>query len=440
MIKQVGVIGVLCLSTFNVGAQFKNIKLDEASPENRVTEPSITINLKDTKNIVAASILDNIYYTLDGGLTWEKTKVTSPLGVYGDPVVVSDDKGTIYSFHLSDPTGEGWKNEKSLDHILCHISKDGGRTWDTGNSIGYNPPKDQDKPWATVDSKGNVLVTWTQYDKYNSSDSTCQSNILISTSSNGKKWSKPVRLTQKPGNCIDDDNTAEGAVPAVGPDGKIFVAWANQNKIFLDRSFNGGGTWLENDIAIANQPGGWDLKIPGHDRSNGMPVLIVDKGKGTYHGCLYIVWADQRNGDNDTDVWFMRSNNHGDNWSSPMKMGNDNNGKHQYLPWMTVDQATGYIYIVYYDRSAYEDNQTDVYLAYSTDSGANFKNVKISETPFTPLDTNFFGDYTNISAHNGIITPIWARMDDGKTSVWTTVIRQEDLIPVEKPVKNKKKK
>jgi len=440
MIKQVGAIALLCINASGVGAQFKNIMLDEASPGNRVTEPSVTINLKDTKNIVAASILDNIYYTLDGGLTWVKTKVTSADGVYGDPVLVSDDKGTIYSFHLSDPTGEGWTNDKSLDHIVCHISKDGGKTWEEGSPVGHNPPKDQDKPWVTVDSKGNVFVAWTQFDKYNSSDSSCQSNILISASSNGKKWSKPVQLSQIPGNCLDDDNTAEGAVPAVGPDGKIFVAWSNQNKIFLDRSFDGGGIWLENDVAIGNQPGGWDFKIPGHDRCNGMPVLMVDKGKGTYRGCLYIVWADQRNGENDTDVWFMRSNTYGDHWSSPMKIGEDKSGKHQYLPWMAVDEVTGYIYIVYYDRSAYDDNQTDVYLAYSSDSGANFKSVKISETSFTPVDTNFFGDYTNIAAHNGIITPIWARMDDGKTSVWTAVIKQGDLIPVKEPVKNKKKR
>ena len=39
----------------------------------------------------------------------------------------------------------------------------------------------------------------------------------------------------------------------------------------------------------------------------------------------------------------------------------------------------------------------------------------------------FFGDYNNISAHKGVIAPIWTRMVDGKTSVWTTVIQQEQL-------------
>lgn len=437
--KKFGVLILICVCSAGVDAQFKNIKLDEAVSGDRVVEPGIAVNRKDTKNIVAASMRGNIYFTLDGGLKWEKTKVSSPYGVYGDPVLVSDDKGTIYAFHLSDPTGEGRENEKSLDHIICHVSRDGGKTWDEGNSVGYNPSKDQDKPGATVDVKGNVVLTWTQFDKFGSKDAGCESNIFLSTSANGKKWSKPVKISQTPGDCIDADNAAVGGVPAVSPDGKIFVTWAVQNKIFLDRSFD-GSMWLENDIKVIDQPGGWDFKIPGHDRSNGRPMLMVDQSKGTCRGCLYIVWADQRNGANDTDVWFMRSNNFGDNWSSPAKVGIDSLKTHQYLPWTAVDQVTGYIYILFYGRSSHTDNQTDVYLSYSVDSGGSFKTVKISESPFTPTESAFVGDYTNIAAHNGVITPVWARVDDGKTSIWTAVIKQSELIPVSEPVKGKKKK
>lgn len=437
----IGKLLILFLSTsLSSFAQFKNIKLDEATATNRACEPSITINRKDPNNIVAASILDNIYYTFDAGVTWQSHKLTSPLGVYGDPVVISDDKGNIYSFHLSDPTGEGWKNDKSLDQILCHISKDGGKTWEEGAPVGLNASKDQDKPWATTDSKGNIWVAWTQFDKYNSEDPNCQSNILLSSSSNGKKWSKPFQVSQTPGNCKDDDDTAEGAVPAIAVDGKAFVAWANQSKIFLDRSFNGGGLWLTNDIAIGQQPGGWDMKIPGHDRCNGMPVLMIDQSKSVYQNSLYMVWADQRNGENNTDVWFMRSTNFGDNWTTPIKLGEDKNNRHQYLPWMTVDQATGYIYTIFYDRGEYKDNQTDVCVAYSTNGGSSFKSVKISEAPFTPVDSTFFGDYNNIAAHKGIITPIWTRMDGGKTSVWTAIIKQADLIKAPEATTKKKKK
>ena len=174
-------------------------------------------------------------------------------------------------------------------------------------------------------------------------------------------------------------------------------------------------------------------------RCNGIPVLMINQSKSPAQGSLYLVWADQRNGENDTDIWFIRSTNFGDNWTSPMKLGDDKNKRHQYSPWMTVDQSTGYIYVVYFDRGNYEDNQTDVYLSYSTDSGSSFKNVKISETPFNPADSTMSASYNNISAHKGVIVPIWTRVDDGKASIWTSIIKQADLIQAPQQAAKKKK-
>ena len=94
---------------------------------------------------------------------------------------------------------------------------------------------------------------------------------------------------------------------------------------------------------------------------------------------------------------------------------------------MAVDQSNGNIYIVYYERKEYDDNRTDVYLSWSSDGGNHFTDVKLSETPFTPDPAVFFGDYTNIAAHNGLIVPVWTRMDEGKTSVMGAVIRQDQL-------------
>jgi hypothetical protein len=433
-------MGFLCVISLYANAQFKNIKVDEGIDGKRAAEPSIAINPSDPKNVVVATSDGTINFSFDSGQTWGKTKLNSLLGVYGDPVLVSDDKGTMYCLHLSDASGEGLKNAKSLDQIICHISKDGGKTWEEGAPIGFNAPKDQVKPCATVDSKGNLYVTWTQFDKYNSTDDGCQSTVLISSTSNGKKWSKPVVLTQNPGACTDDEKATSVAFPTVSADSKIYVAWATQDKIFIDRSFDGGGVWLFNDISALNWVGGWNVKIPGLVRDNELPTLLVDRSKGEYRGVLYLSWADTRSGENDTDVWFARSHTYGDQWSTPTKMGDDKSGKHQFQPRMAVDQSTGFVYIVYYDRSGYDDNQTDVYLAYTNDSGMTFKSVKISETPFVAEDDATFGNYLSISASNGLIMPAWARMDGGKTSVWTTVIKQDDIITPVAPAKGKKKK
>ena len=95
---------------------------------------------------------------------------------------------------------------------------------------------------------------------------------------------------------------------------------------------------------------------------------------------------------------------------------------------MTIDQTTGYLYFVFYDRRNYTDDQTDVYLAVSVDGGETFTNHRISASPFVPTKNVFFGDYTNITAHNGIIRPIWTRLNMGQLSVWTHLTTLNELL------------
>ncbi len=423
-------ITLMVTLSYVASAQFKNIMLaDQVEGKYPPVEPSIAINKKNPKNIVVAIVLDRVVATYDGGATWSESKLTSALGVFGDPAIISNSKGKFFYFHLADPSGKGRADDAWLDRIVCQSSIDEGITWSEGASIGHNPPADQDKPWPAVHPKKNlVCVTWAKFDKYGSKEPSCQSNIMFSKSANGNKWSKPVQINESPGDCLDDDNTAMGAVPAIGSDGKIYVAWANRSNIYFDRSYDGGNTWLQNDLLIAKQEGGWTMDIPGLQRSNGLPVLAIDNSEGRARGVLYLVWADQKNGKDDTDIWLMRSLNRGDSWSKPIRINKDAAGKHQFLPWVTVDQTNGNVYIVYYDRRNYTDNQTDVYLAYSTDGGKNFSEKKISESPFVPEASKFFGDYTNIDAHAGLVAPVWTRMDNGKTSVWTTLINAEELL------------
>lgn len=103
-------------------------------------------------------------------------------------------------------------------------------------------------------------------------------------------------------------------------------------------------------------------------------------------------------------------------------VNNDTGTSHQFFNWMTIDQSNGYIYVVFYDRRAYTDNFTDVCLAISSDGGSTFDNVQISETPFLPEASTFMGDYTNIAAVDGIIRPIWTRLDSSRLSVWTAIV------------------
>lgn len=407
------------------------IELDKGSAlaGHNPCEPSIVINPKDTDNILAAAIIDKYYVTKNGGRKWKKKRLKSSFGVFGDPVLAADTNGHFYYFHLSDPTGKNWQSEELLDRIVCQKSTDGGLTFNDGSYTGLAHPKDQDKHWAAVDPLTNTIyLTWTQFDKYGSKDPEDESNILFSKSTDGgMTWSEAIRINQKAGNCLDGDQTTEGAVPAVGPNGEIYVSWGYNDTIWFDRSLDGGITWLEEDIAVTSQVGGWDMDIPGIMRVNGMPVTLCDISNGPNRGDIYINFADQRKGVTDTEIWMLKSTDGGDTWSDLIRVNNDSTKQHQFFPWMAIDQSSGSLYCVFYDRRNFFNTETEVFLAWSDDGGKTFSNRKISKQSFTPNPNVFFGDYNNISAVNGIITPIWTEAFGLSTGVYTRIIRASEL-------------
>lgn len=417
------VIAVLFLLVqLNLNAQ--NVRI---SKRGYFVEPSIAMDLHDPNIIVAGSVLNHYHISKDGGKTWKTNTLKSPYGVYGDPVIEIDTLGNFYYLHLSNTPGGSW-----IDRIVCQKSTDQGQTWNDGSFVGLNGTKAQDKHWTVVDHETNTIyVTWTEFDKYGSEEVKDSSRILFSKSEDqGETWAKPVQINQISGDCIDSDNTLEGATPAVGPNGEVYVAWAGPQGLVFTKSEDRGKTWLKEEVIIDSIPGGWDFNIGGLSRANGLPIVKCDLSVGENHGTIYVNWADQRNGEHNTDIWLVQSKDGGKTWTKPVKVNDDQTERQQFFTWMDIDQVTGHLYFVFYDRRAYDNDKTDVYLAVSNDGGLSFKNIKISDKPFTPKDKAwvFFGDYNNIVAHNNVVRPIWTRYDRGKTSVWTNITDLNTLL------------
>jgi len=422
---------ILICFVFVAFGQYQNVMISSVSSPN---EPSIALNPKNTNQIVAGANLRSFYFSIDGGVNWTRQAMESAYGVAGDPVFICDTAGSFYYFHLSSPAGGSW-----LDRIVCQKFEIESEEWTVDSYMGLNGSKDQDKEWSIVDPQTNAIyTTWTQFDEYGVSDPDKFSNIIFSKSTDGgQTWSEGLQINEVSGDCIDDDNTTEGAVPAVGPNGEVYVAWAGPAGIVFDRSLDGGDNWLTEDIPIDPMPGGWAFEIPGIYRCNGMPITCCDLSPSVNNGTIYVNWSDQRNGVDDTDIWLSKSSDGGDSWSEPLRVNDDEAGKQQFFSWMTIDQANGDIYIVFYDRRNYNDNNTDVFLARSTDGGETFSNFIISEEPFLPSSSVFFGDYTNITVHNQQVRPIWARAEGINMSIWTALIDMsvdvaelEEFIPV----------
>lgn len=425
---------ILAISTLVLGCiswgQIKVVTLEKPSKAKyrySQVEPSIYINPKNTKEVIAGSVLNDYYYSVDGGESWSSKSIKCKWGVHGDPCMLIDTAQRYYFFHLSNVKRTGGRLTGGM---ICQRSdliegkfkmKTAGRTKVVG--------KYDDKEWATVDPRTNTIyMTWTQFDAYDSKEPSDYSNILFSKSTDGGlNWSDPLDISFVPGDCRDGDLTAEGAVPAVGPDGEVYVCWARNDSLWINLSTDEGKTWLPKERFVSTQTAGWALDIPGIYRSNGLPVTITDLSQGPHRGTVYVCWADQRNGTDNTDIWLTSSKDGGKSWTKDKKINTDQGDKHQFLPWLAVDQTNGYLYCVFYDRRNQDTKRTDVYLARSKDGGATFENFKISETPFLPSKDVFFGDYINISVHNGVIRPIWTRLHAGKISLRVALINDKDL-------------
>ena len=413
------IIVVFC---YSVKAQFPNVLI---STYNNPEEVSIAINPKNTNQIIAGANLNNRYKSSDGGLTWQKsTLICTAYSVYGDPVVFWDTTGNAYFMHLSNPppstTGGSW-----VDRIVIQKSTDAGTSYPQCVGVGKNGVKVQDKAWYAINPEDNSIhITWTQFDHYGTTSTLDTSLILYSKSiDEGLTWSTPKRISKIGGDCVDSDNTVEGAVPAIGPNGEVYVVWNGPNGLVFQKSLDGGTTWLAQETPVISTPNGWDYIVTGLQRCNGLPFTMCDLSNSNYKGTIYVNWSDQRIGNTDTDVFVIKSTDAGATWSLPIRVNDDAPGKHQFMSSMSIDQVTGFVYVLFYDRRNHIGNDsTDVYLAVSKDGGTSFQNYKVNQQSFKPTSSTFFGDYIGISAHNNAVRPIWMQLNSGQLSVYTAII------------------
>jgi len=375
---------------------FDNINLsDETHPQN---EPSVKISRKDPNRVVAAwrdfrtgvtPALRRIgySYSTDGGSTWSVSQLTPQIIptclLSSDPAVATDTAGNFYivTVSLNDNTGNG--------ELWLFKSVDGGVTFDSAYHLASSPSTFEDKEYVTTDFAAgspyynNLYVSWTRF-------GSGTDIYLVKSSDQGVTWSSPVQVSSEDG--------VQGSVPAVGPNGEVYVAWYgydfSSENIYFDKSTDGGATF-GTDKVISPCPNAW------------FPSMAVDLSGGQYNGNIYVTWNDSRNGDR--DVFLSVSTDGGDNWSAAQRINNDpvGNGRAQYWPWITVAD-NGEIDILFYDT---RNSIIEAYLARSTDGGETFTNELVSTEPSptnTPNSDVRFGDYIGIDAYGGnIVVPVW---------------------------------
>src|SRR5690349_13335454 len=285
----------------------------------RITEPTainpaevtIAINPKNPDNMIAASFQTGMppkpragsyhYVTFDGGKTWATIGTPNPKNlVQGDDVLAFSNDGVAYHAHLSFDGIRLARPVRAENGMIVNVSKDGGNTWSDGtpaiNHVNTVIPF-EDKPGLIVDNapgsrfKGNVYLAWTRFDVYGSADPEHHSQIYFTRSTDqGQTFSMPFRISDTGGDCLDSDNTVEGAVPAVGPNGEVYVVWAGPLGLVFDKSKNGGETWTApvrvNDDALKNGKAQFFTWMSIDPADGSVNIVFYDRrdGNGTETG------------------------------------------------------------------------------------------------------------------------------------------------------------
>jgi hypothetical protein len=409
--------------------------------EDALSEVTIDVNPTNGNNLVVVGHEPggfenmNTYFTTDGGGTWSAVD----LGDAGDgiasnfrfdPAVVFDANGTAYAAYGATETAGALPNTR----VVVARSTDGGATYPTFRELANNPrvpnvPGNDRWTFATgpdgADDVGQrTYLAWTRNvdEDAGAGVSLDQQIVVSSTGDGGNTWSAPVVVNDGSNAGSDAGNLT--ALPAVGPDGDLYLVWHDigGNRIMFDRSTDGGVTWGTDSVVTASGVGFLVSIPPQNDRGiSPLGALAADRSGGTNDDRIYLAYLDTA-GMPDTNVFVRFSDNDGGTWSAPTRINDDAGTTSQFLPWLTVDQATGLVAAVWYDaRDDATNRAVHVYSGVSHNGGTTWDaNVRVTDNP-SDMSANNPGSYTGdfleyigVAALDCQLVPVWS--DNSETA------------------------
>jgi hypothetical protein len=421
--------------------------LDNSTVESETSHAAfgttVVAGWNDTRAVATAGFpgvtsISGFGFSTDGGNTWtDGGQLPAPAGqaLWGDPAVDVDRVGTFYYVSMSGTTAGAvtglvaYRSTAVTPAVtfaapVAIAPLGGAGTVVDKELIGI------DKSGGTAD--GRVYVAWSEFSSI--FDSTAPIVFSRSTSQTPLVFGAATALTA-------DDALRQGAQPAVGPDGTVYVVWGRfdiaggtPTQIQLRRSLDNGGSFQPVQTVATVTAGPNSLSGAGiSHRTRGFPYVAVDTtpvGSPT-RGNVYIVFQADGPGADLVDVFFIRSTDSGITWSTPrcinkapaVTIGGDTTTNDNWQPSISVSPATGQITVSFYDRR--EDtgaadgdaanSRLRLYRAISTDGGLVFSNQPSSTVAmrpaagFDPLaSSNYMGDYNAGASTATRVTLTWA--------------------------------
>ncbi|MBU3741609.1 MAG: hypothetical protein FGM24_04915 [Candidatus Kapabacteria bacterium] len=439
-------------------SQFENTNLivgvEEGLPAQN--ESSIAVNPRNPRNVIGAAVdyRNNssrwVYYTTNSGRTWinkdlGKAQNGWPSG--NDPSVAFDHLGRGYlCYGAFNRTGNAQFGENG---IFVAYTDDGGTTWPGAHipvivHTGMQTADSafEDKYYIHADTaasspfRGRLYIPWKRVINRDSS-----TQIVISHSTDrGRSWTVPSNVSARFSRTSEDTTFGQSfPLARTGPDGTVHVVWnsGTERAVRYARSTDGGGTFSEPRILHRYQSfgtksevaGSVNSRVKGVVRAEAYPTLVVDCTNGPRNGWLYLVWS----ADAIPNVYFSRSTDNGDTWSTPIIVHNDTSND-QFWPWLALDPTNGDLAVMYFDsRDDAENILVNCYVSYSRDGGTTWTDRRTADegtdlrrNPFA--GSTFAGDYSGCDFHNGIVYPSWVDMRNTYTTpsdndVYTAIVK-----------------
>jgi len=373
------------------------------------------------------------YFSSDGGVTWGGVDLPLPpakgngINFGSDPSLAFDSSGSLYYSYIVVFFGNG--NGINGTAMGVARSTDGGRSYPQftlfsleGGSNHFN-----DKPMITADTnltspfRDRVYVAWDAA----AGGSTSGGIRLARSTDHGATFTVTrVDNPSGPGRGI-------GAIPFVGPNGEVYVAWNDfgANTIAFNRSFDGGVTWDQPRV-ISPKRLPFDIAIPAEFSRGALvyPACDTDRSAGPHRGRLYCSWMDL-NAASNTDIFASFSDDKGATWSTAGPATDQLNGVDRFNHWMSVDPVTGDVNVSFYDTRNDTTSLrfiTDIYFTQSRNGGVSFlsPNVRVTDVSSNEHDCNGrfqcpaidygnqTGDYAGLVSFGGVSHPLWTDSRD----------------------------
>ncbi len=399
----------------------------------------------------------------------------------GDPWLAADSTGdgAFYYANLAI-----WDDQPALPPagVSVHTGAFRGRNFSWADSVLIQSPDYPndfvDKEALAVDRRGNRTVLYVSLTNF---VEVCDIPFfgfgqieLYRSLNGGATWSRTIIQPDESfvidptrPDCGLDGVIDQGSMPAVGPEGELYVAWERgwfaplvggaalpRAEIAVARSDNQGATFGSR-VSVASICSGALTPPAAYNRtsSNDFPRIAVAQS-GPHRGRVYVAFQDCSAASGaapfgpDTDVYVSFSDTGGATWSTPTPVHAVADGKVQFWPVVSVD-PTGNVDVTYYEmqdvnvtpdpndvecsvriggplnnpilRQSRVTTFSDVFWAQSTDGGATWQapvrmtDVSTNWCAATPLNSIIpnFGDYnTSLSFGNNVFA-VWA---DGRNA------------------------